>query len=122
MRKTKAQRAAELRERIQEYFNDREAERRFPTEAGLLLALDITEDKYEKLLEDKVFRAEFDRARLARMDWLENQMVTESGRASGCMNALKQEKNGGYLDKAAQGSREQKLIICLEGVGEGAAL
>ena len=25
------------------------------------------------------------------MDWLENQMVTEGGKASGCMNALKQE-------------------------------
>ena len=122
MRKPKAQRAAELRERIEAYFAGREAEKRFPTEAGLLLALDLSEEKYEKLLEDKVFRAEFDRARLARMDWLENQMVTESGRATGCMNALKQEKNGGYMDKAAQGSREQKLVICLEGVGEGAAL
>ena len=53
------------------------------------------------------------------MDWLENQMVTESGRSSGCMNALKQEKNGGYADKAAL--REQKLVVCLSGVGRGAA-
>lgn len=55
------------------------------------------------------------------MDWLENQMVTESGRATGCMNALKQEKNGGYADKAGQVRGEQKLIICLSGVGSGAA-
>ena len=46
--------------------------------------------------------------------------MTESGRASGCMNALKQEKNGGYADKGA-GPREQKLVICLSGVGSGAA-
>lgn len=54
------------------------------------------------------------------MDWLENQMVTESGRATGCMNALKQEKNGGYADKAGAGS-EKRLVIRLEGVGSGAA-
>ena len=55
-----------------------------------------------------------------RMDWLENQMVTESGRATGCMNALKQEKNGGYADKAGAGA-EKRLVIRLEGVGSGAA-
>ena len=47
--------------------------------------------------------------------------MTESGRATGCMNALKQEKNGGYADKALA-QREQKLVICLAGVGSGAAL
>ena len=99
MAKTRRQRAAELRERIEAYFEKRAAQGRFPTEAGLLLELG-----------------------LARMDWLENQMVTESGRATGCMNALKQEKNGGYADRAAQAGREQKLVICLAGVGAGAAL
>ena len=86
----------------------------------MLLALDLSEEEYKKLSEARLFKKEFDRARLARMDWLENQMVTESGRASGCMNALKQEKNGGYADKGA-GPREQKLVICLSGVGSGAA-
>ena len=38
------------------------------------------------------------------------------------MNALKQEKNGGYADRTAAGSREQKLVIELKGVGSGAAL
>ena len=52
------------------------------------------------------------------MDWLENQMVTEGGKATGCMNALKQEKNGGYADKGSQASREQKLVIELKGRGK----
>ncbi len=121
MGKTKAQKAAELRCAIDSYFEKSSEAGRFPTEAGLLLALDLGEEEYEKLARDKTYKKEFERAKLARMDWLENQMVTESGRATGCMNALKQEKNGGYADKGAPGSREQKLVIELRGVGSGAA-
>ena len=120
MGRSKTQRAAGMRGEIDRYFAQRRAEGRFPTEAGMLLALDLSEEEYKKLSEARLFKKEFDRARLARNDWLENQMVTESGRASGCMNALKQEKNGGYADKGA-GPREQKLVICLSGVGSGAA-
>ena len=118
--KSKTERARELRKGIAEYFDERTARGRFPTEAGMLLALGLSEERYAALRRERIFAREFERARLARMDWLENQMVTESGRASGCMNALKQEKNGGYADKGA-GPREQKLVICLSGVGSGAA-
>ena len=120
MGRSKTQRAAEMRGEIDRYFAQRRAEGRFPTEAGMLLALDLSEEEYKKLSEARLFKKEFDRARLARNDWLENQMVTESGRASGCMNALKQEKNGGYADKAGAGA-EKRLVIRLEGVGSGAA-
>ena len=120
--KSKTERARELRKGIDEYFDERTARGRFPTEAGMLLALGLSEERYAVLRRERIFAREFERARLARMDWLENQMVTEGGKASGCMNALKQEKNGGYADRAAAGSREQKLVIELKGVGSGAAL
>ena len=120
VRKSKAQKAAEMRVKIDEYFELRAGEGRFPTEAGLILALDLSEEEYDKLYMDAVYKRELDRAKLARTDWLENQMVTESGRATGCMNALKQEKNGGYADKTPA-TREQKLVIELRGVGSGAA-
>ena len=120
--KSKTERARELRKGIDEYFDERTARGRFPTEAGMLLALGLSEERYAALRRERIFAREFERARLARMDWLENQMVTEGGKASGCMNALKQEKNGGYADRAATGSREQKLVIELKGVGSGAAL
>lgn len=119
--KTLRQRRLELRGKIDGYFAERTAQGRFPTEAGMLLTLDIGEEEYERLRREKAYAKEFERARLARMDWLENQMVTEGGKATGCMNALKQEKNGGYADKANQASREQKLVIELKGVGSGAA-
>ena len=120
--KSKTERARELRKGIDEYFDERTARGRFPTEAGMLLALGLSEERYAALRRERILAREFERARLARMDWLENQMVTEGGKASGCMNALKQEKNGGYADRAAAGSREQKLVIELKGVGSGAAL
>ena len=120
--KSKTERARELRKGIDEYFDERTARGRFPTEAGMLLALGLSEERHAALRRERIFAREFERARLARMDWLENQMVTEGGKASGCMNALKQEKNGGYADRAAAGSREQKLVIELKGVGSGAAL
>ena len=120
--KSKTERARELRKGIDEYFDERTARGRFPTEAGMLLALGLSEERYAALRRERIFAREFERARLARMDWLENQMVTEGGKASGCMNALKQEKNGGYADRAAAGSREQKLGIGVKGVGSGAAL
>lgn len=122
MAKTRTQRAAEFRRQIDEYFARRTAEGRFPTEAGMLLELGLGEAEYARLRGERIFAREFERARLARMDWLENQMVTEGGKATGCMNALKQEKNGGYADRAGQSQREQKLVIELKGVGSGAAL
>lgn len=120
MARPRKETAAQLRERIERYFERRQAEGRFPTEAGMLLELGLSEEKYAAYLADARYRPELERARLRRMDWLENQMVTESGRATGCMNALKQEKNGGYADKGSQASREQKLVIELKGVGSGA--
>lgn len=86
----------------------------------MLLSLEMGEKEYERMRGEKLYSGEFERAKLARMDWLENQMVTEGGKATGCMNALKQEKNGGYADKAGAGS-EKRLVIRLEGVGSGAA-
>ncbi len=121
MSKTNRQRRLELREKIEAYFAERTKQGRFPTEAGMLLALELGEEEYERMRAERLYAGEFERARLARMDWLENQMVTEGGKATGCMNALKQEKNGGYADRANQASREQKLVIELRGVGSGAA-
>ena len=121
--KSKTERARELRKGIDEYFDERTARGRFPTEAGMLLALGLSEERYAALRRERIFAREFERARLARMDWLENQMVTEGGKASGCMNALKQEKNGGYVDRTVTDNKPKSLNIKLDGVGgKGAAL
>lgn len=86
----------------------------------MLLHLDISEEQYRKKWEDKGYRKVLERARLRRMDWLENQMVVESRVSSGCMNALKQEKNGGYVDRASLDNKSKCLTIKLAGVGKAA--
>ena len=54
-------------------------------------------------------------------DWLENHMVTDGRCANGCMNALKQEKNGGYADRSAPEKKQKRFSIVMQGVGKDAA-
>ena len=49
MAQSKTERAAKLRERIDEYFSRRTDEGRFPTEAGMLLFLELGEEEYPVL-------------------------------------------------------------------------
>lgn len=113
--------AKRLREIAEGYFTECEEKGRFPTEAGLMLALGMNEEDYERCWDRPDRRRVLEAARLRRMDWLENQMVTESGKATGCMNALKQEKNGGYVDKAGASQGAKQLVVLLEGLGPDAA-
>lgn len=117
----KRQPVEELERGVAEYFLACETAGRFPTESGMLLHLDLDEAQYRAKWKDKQYGRVLERARLRRMDWLENQMVVESRVSSGCMNALKQEKNGGYADKAPVESRARSLVIRMEGVGKSAA-
>ena len=63
----------------------------------------------------------WERAKLRRQDWLENKMVTDGRCANGCMNALKQEKNGGYADRTMPENKPRQLKIVMDGVGKNAA-
>lgn len=103
---------------VKYYFHDCEETRNvFPDEAGMLNLLDIEDDEYEELKNtpgyDKIIRW----ARRRRTSWLERQMVMNNRAANGCMNALKQEKNGGYADRPAE-NKQKKLIVKLDMGGE----
>ena len=105
----------EFKQKVLRYFRECEEVRLyFPDEAGMLNALDIEDEEYEQLKDkegyDKVIRW----ARRRRTSWLEREMVSGRKGAVGCMNALKQEKNGGYSEKSAE-PKEKKLIVKLEG-------
>ena len=82
----------------------------------MLLELGLSEEKYAAYLADARYRPELERARLRRMDWLENQMVTESGRAEEFPGLAQVPLFG----EAGAGA-EKRLVIRLEGVGSGAA-
>ena len=108
----------EFKQKMLIYFRDCEEVRLvFPDEAGMLNYLDIEDEEYEELKNvpgyDKLIRW----ARRRRTSWLERMMVTGNKGSAGCMNALKQEKNGGYSEKPKEPG-ERKLIVKIEGVTE----
>lgn len=104
----------EFEKKVKYYFHDCEDTRQvFPDEAGMLNFLDIEDEEYEELKQtegyDKIIRW----AKRRRTSWLERQMVVNNRAANGCMNALKQEKNGGYSDRPVE-RKDRKLIVKLD--------
>ena len=55
---------------------------------------------------------------MRRTSWLSRHMVADNKKTNGCMNALKQEENGGYMDKPADNG-EKVLRIKVDGIGGG---
>ena len=108
-----------LTEKIEEYFNICKEDNVFPDEAGMLVFLDISESTYERYSKDEELKAPIARARQRRESWLVQRMTGEPKLAQGCLNALKQPKNGGYVDRPMDtGGKE--LTINLVGVGADA--
>jgi uncharacterized protein (UPF0335 family) len=110
-----------LRAAVEQYFEDCAEENVFPDFAGMKQALQLRDSDIERLTEEKNPRAQdyrdiFDEARDRRESWLVRKMASDPKMANGCMNALKQEKNGGYMDRAGNGG-EVTLKIKTEGVG-----
>lgn len=122
--KRKYETPQKLQEAINIYFAECEAESRFPDLAGMRLFLGVTQttlDRYTK--EDgedyEKYRDILDAARDRRESWLVRRMVTEPKAANGCMSALKQPANGGYIDKPIVDSGEKTLTINLVGIAGG---
>ena len=106
----------DFEKRVRFYFKDCEETRNvFPDEAGMLNFLDIEDDEYDALRSMEGYSKTIRWAKRRRTSWLERQMVVNNKAAMGCMNALKQEKNGGYSDRGQQQNTERKLIVKLEG-------
>ena len=122
--KRKYETPQKLAEAIEEYFIDCEGENRFPDLAGMRLYLGVTQatlDRYVK--EDgeefEKYREILDAAKDRRESWLVRRMVTEPKAANGCMSALKQPANGGYIDKPIADASEKTLTINLVGIAGG---
>lgn len=111
--------AEEFAKAVQAYIDDSEDKGYFPDEAGLILWLKIGETTYREYGEREGFREVVARARLLRESWLTRKMTAEPKLAQGCLNNLKQPKNGGYIDKP-QNDGPRELTINLVGVGSDA--
>ena len=101
---------------VEEYFDKCEAEDVFPDEAGMRIFLNAGYSTYYKWLKIPEYQEIFQRAQERRESFLVRRMVGEPKLAQGCLNALKQPKNGGYTDgRPEKGTGEVKVYISLKG-------
>jgi hypothetical protein len=112
--------AEALQEAVSRYFIKTEGAGEFPDYAGMKLYLGLySEAEVKSYCEDPAFKDVFEKAKLRRESFLVRQMTKSNKLAQGCLNALKQEANGGYTDKPVDNG-ERKLVIELKGIGENA--
>lgn len=122
-RKRTYENADELRAAVDAYFDECEEQGIFPDWAGLKVQLGPTDDRtYEEWQKgDSDFAKEcrdiFSKAAAKRESWLVRVMTSDNKRAQGCLNALKQPQNGGYVDRPQDGGGEIKVTVNLAGVG-----
>lgn len=116
---------------VEAYMADCERQGVFPDLAGMRLALGVSKttlDRYAKGRDGKAgeddetaaaYREVLDRAKDKRESWLVRKMTSDNKAAQGCLNALKQPDNGGYIDRPVE-SGERTLTVNLVGVGSEA--
>lgn len=108
---------------VDEYITGCEADNTFPDEAGMRLYLGISKRTMERMVSEKEspetwrdFREVFDYAKDKRESFLVRRMTSDNKAAQGCLNALKQAANGGYIDRPVD-SGKIELTIKAEGIG-----
>lgn len=112
--------AADLRKAVDKYFAENEAKGEFPDYAGMKIFLGLRAEKtIREYCKDPEYEEIFEEAKLRRESFLVRRMTKDNKLAQGCLNALKQEANGGYTDRPVDNT-ERKLVIELKGVGENA--
>ena len=109
----------DLRKAVEAYIDTCEAEGIFPDYAGMRLALGIAERTLNKYTqgdsaEAQAYAEALEYAKDKRESWLVRKMTSDNKAAQGCLNALKQPSNGGYIDRP-QESGEKKLIVSFQG-------
>lgn len=111
----------ELKAGVDEYFARCEEAGEFPDLAGMRLWLGVSERTLNRYRtgegrKHEQYREILDRARDRRESFLVRKMTRDNKNVQGCLNALRQPSNGGYIDKPKD-SGERTLIIKLAGVG-----
>ena len=122
--KRKYETPEKLEAAIEEYFELREEQGLFPDLPGMRLHLEVTQQTLDRYTsgdspEAERYREILDFAKDRRESWLVRRMVTEPKAANGCLNALKQPANGGYIDRPVMDTSEKKLTINLVGIKGG---
>lgn len=107
----------QLRAKVDEFFSVCEENGTPPLLPRMLLYLKISRSTVANWTRESAEYAEvFEYAQLHREAFLLERMVSDNKLAQGCLNALKQAENGGYVDRPPD-SGESKVTINLVGVG-----
>lgn len=101
-----------LTQAVEGYFSLCEGQGIFPDLAGMRLALGMSQKELDSLSRSPEYRRVLDQAKDRRESWLVRRMISDNKSVSGCLNALKQPGNGGYMEKNPD-SGEKKLTIVL---------
>lgn len=115
-----------LRTAVEKYFDKCEAEKIFPDYAGMRLELGIAESTIKHYISDEcedceAYREIFNNARDRRESYLVRRMTSDNKLAQGCLNALKQPMNGGYIDRPVDnGSGKIEVTLKVAGLSGGA--
>ena len=110
-----------FRKKVDEYFVECDELGVFPDEKGMYVFMGIFEEDLEPLIADENPKAnEYLRilklARYRRESWLSRNMVADNKKANGCMNALKQEQNGGYTDRPVVDKKQRVELVLPDGM------
>ena len=112
-----------LESKINEYFEECEAEDKFPSRPGMLLYLQLSEKEVDDLKADGHKNSEdnkaiFERAKMLRNAWLCEHIANAENAKSinGYKLLLMQEENGGYIDRPGDKGKVD-LNIKIDGVG-----
>ena len=113
-----------LRKKIEEYFEMCERDDVFPDYAGMRLFLRMSESTIQRYQEDEhencdEYREIFNDAKDRRESYLVRVMTKDNKRAQGCLNALKQPANGGYVDKPNDKGGKIELTLKVDGIKGG---
>lgn len=119
------ERPEDLKKKINAYFAEQEAAGEFPDFAGMRIYLGMSEKTIKAYQEEghdnyEEYRAIFDEARDRRESFLVRRMTKDNKLAQGCLNALKQPANGGYVDKAPESKNKVEVTIKVAGLKGGA--
>lgn len=114
-----------LRKKIDEYFITMEEKNEFPDLAGMRLYLRMSEATMKKYQEEdhenyEEYREIFNEAKDRRESFLVRRMTRDNKLAQGCLNALKQPANGGYIDKPQDQGGKMEITLKVAGLKGGA--
>lgn len=115
----------QLQEKVEIFLAECAEQKRPPLLPQMLLYLGISRTTMNRWCGKETQRHEeyteiFEKAQLNREAYLLERMVSDNKLAQGCLNALKQPENGGYVDRPVD-SGEQKVTLVIGGVGGEAA-